>query len=217
MIALGYSTLYHDNRVVGNDSRPLTMSTVLRSWQQQEEQLVGMERQLDAQSEYRKDVVVSFDGSTTIEEFLSTLNQEIGCRDVAHSGFTLFSDDPIEKDLEHFIDLQAKDCCQTSLDCLYCSKTCAFQDALQTAKQKEDCRCQIIGVRWVTKISPGQLWSNGGCVGATVSKVAHRIHCCRRRDQHCLGLGLLRELFVGDGDVGECQSINCCFDSGSNC
>ncbi|XP_014468539.1 PREDICTED: uncharacterized protein CG43867 isoform X5 [Dinoponera quadriceps] len=54
--------------------------------------------------------VVSFDGSTTIEEFLNTLNQEIGCRDVHHSGFTLFSDDPIEKDLEHFIDLQAKLC-----------------------------------------------------------------------------------------------------------
>lgn len=52
--------------------------------------------------------VVSFDGSTTIEEFLNTMNQEIGCRDVHHSGFTLFSDDPIEKDLEHFIDLQAK-------------------------------------------------------------------------------------------------------------
>ncbi|XP_023289839.1 uncharacterized protein CG43867 isoform X5 [Orussus abietinus] len=54
--------------------------------------------------------VVSFDGSTTIEEFLNTLNQEIGCRDVHQSGFSLFSDDPIEKDLEHFIDLQAKLC-----------------------------------------------------------------------------------------------------------
>ncbi|XP_057332253.1 uncharacterized protein CG43867 isoform X4 [Microplitis mediator] len=54
--------------------------------------------------------VVSFDGSTTIEEFLHTLNQEIGCRDAHQSGFTLFSDDPIEKDLEHFIDLQAKLC-----------------------------------------------------------------------------------------------------------
>ncbi|XP_044001219.1 uncharacterized protein CG43867-like isoform X4 [Aphidius gifuensis] len=54
--------------------------------------------------------VVSFDGSTTIEEFIHTLNQEIGCRDVHQSGFTLFSDDPIEKDLEHFIDLQSKLC-----------------------------------------------------------------------------------------------------------
>jgi len=54
--------------------------------------------------------VVSFDGSTTIEEFLNTLNQEIGCRDVHQSGFTLFSDDPIEKDLEHFIDPEAKVC-----------------------------------------------------------------------------------------------------------
>jgi hypothetical protein len=52
--------------------------------------------------------VISFDGSTTIEEFLSTLNQEVGCRDSAQSGFTLFSDDPIERDLEHFIELQAK-------------------------------------------------------------------------------------------------------------
>lgn len=52
--------------------------------------------------------MVGFDGSTTIEEFLSTLNQETGCRDSQHSGFTLFSDDPIEKDLEHYIESQAK-------------------------------------------------------------------------------------------------------------
>ncbi|CAB0015723.1 unnamed protein product, partial [Nesidiocoris tenuis] len=54
--------------------------------------------------------VVGFDGSTTIEEFMSTLNQEISCRESASSGFTLFSDDPIEKDLEHYIDPQAKLC-----------------------------------------------------------------------------------------------------------
>ncbi|KAL1138524.1 hypothetical protein AAG570_008587 [Ranatra chinensis] len=54
--------------------------------------------------------VVGFDGSTTIEEFMSTLNQEIGCRESSSSGFTLFSDDPIEKDLEHYIDPQAKLC-----------------------------------------------------------------------------------------------------------
>jgi hypothetical protein len=52
--------------------------------------------------------VVGFDGSTTIEEFMSTLNQEIGCRESSSSGFTLFSDDPIEKDLEHYVDPQAK-------------------------------------------------------------------------------------------------------------
>ncbi|XP_039294127.1 uncharacterized protein CG43867-like [Nilaparvata lugens] len=54
--------------------------------------------------------VVGFDGSTTIEEFLSTLNQEIGCRESASSGFMLFSDDPIEKDLEHYIEPAAKLC-----------------------------------------------------------------------------------------------------------
>ncbi|XP_049277395.1 uncharacterized protein CG43867 isoform X10 [Anopheles funestus] len=53
--------------------------------------------------------VVSFDGSTTIEEFHCTLAQEIGCRD-STNGFTLFSDDPIEKDLEHYLDPQAKLC-----------------------------------------------------------------------------------------------------------
>ncbi|XP_062716229.1 uncharacterized protein CG43867 isoform X6 [Aedes albopictus] len=53
--------------------------------------------------------VVSFDGSSTIEEFHSTLAQEIGCRD-GTNGFTLFSDDPIEKDLEHYLDPQAKLC-----------------------------------------------------------------------------------------------------------
>lgn len=53
--------------------------------------------------------VVSFDGSTTIEEFHTTLAQEIGCRD-SPNGFCLFSDDPIEKDLEHYLDPQAKLC-----------------------------------------------------------------------------------------------------------
>lgn len=52
--------------------------------------------------------MVSFDGSTTIEEFLTTLAQEIGCRESSVNGFTLFSDDPIEKNLEHFIPLDAK-------------------------------------------------------------------------------------------------------------
>lgn len=53
--------------------------------------------------------VVSFDGSTTIEEFHSTLASEIGCRE-STNGFCLFSDDPIEKDLEHYLDPQAKLC-----------------------------------------------------------------------------------------------------------
>lgn len=54
--------------------------------------------------------VVGFDGSTTVQEFLKTLTQDIGCRDATNSGFTLFSDDPIEKDLEHYIDPQTKVC-----------------------------------------------------------------------------------------------------------
>ncbi|XP_030378287.1 uncharacterized protein CG43867 [Scaptodrosophila lebanonensis] len=53
--------------------------------------------------------VVSFDGSTTIEEFQTTLAQELGTRD-ATNGFCLFSDDPIEKDLEHYLEPLAKLC-----------------------------------------------------------------------------------------------------------
>ena len=53
--------------------------------------------------------VISFDGSTTIDEFHSTLTLEVGCRD-SNNGFTLFSDDPIEKDLEHYLDPHAKLC-----------------------------------------------------------------------------------------------------------
>lgn len=52
--------------------------------------------------------VVGFDGSTTVQEFLVTLNQEVGCRDVSQSGFALFSDDPIEKDDEHWLEPRAK-------------------------------------------------------------------------------------------------------------
>jgi len=45
--------------------------------------------------------VVSFDGSTTVAEFLLSLCHVIGCRDPVQSGFALFEDDPLEKDLEH--------------------------------------------------------------------------------------------------------------------
>ncbi|XP_045499817.1 uncharacterized protein CG43867 isoform X1 [Colias croceus] len=54
--------------------------------------------------------VISFDGSTTVEEFLSTLSSELGCRESSASGFALFSDDPIEKDLEHHIKPDKKLC-----------------------------------------------------------------------------------------------------------
>lgn len=53
--------------------------------------------------------MVSFDGSTTIEEFQATLAHELGTRD-ATNGFCLFSDDPIEKDLEHYLEPLAKLC-----------------------------------------------------------------------------------------------------------
>ncbi|VVC98192.1 unnamed protein product [Leptidea sinapis] len=45
-----------------------------------------------------------------IPEFLSTLSSELGCRESAASGFALFSDDPIEKDLEHHIKPDKKLC-----------------------------------------------------------------------------------------------------------
>lgn len=52
--------------------------------------------------------VVGFDGSTTVEEFLHTLNQRIGIRKPQLSGFALFTDDPSGKDLEHCLQPSAK-------------------------------------------------------------------------------------------------------------
>nr|XP_014347011.1 PREDICTED: pleckstrin homology domain-containing family H member 1 [Latimeria chalumnae] len=54
--------------------------------------------------------VVGFDGSTTVEEFLHTLNQETGMRKPSHSGFSLFTDDPSGKDLEHCLQGSVKIC-----------------------------------------------------------------------------------------------------------
>ena len=45
--------------------------------------------------------VVSFDGSTTIHEFLQSLNKSISMRDCLLSGFSLFTDDPASQELEH--------------------------------------------------------------------------------------------------------------------
>ena len=52
--------------------------------------------------------VVGFDGSTTIGEFLQDLNQEMSLRSVELSGFTIYSDDPLEKDLCHALHLEDK-------------------------------------------------------------------------------------------------------------
>ena len=52
--------------------------------------------------------MVGFDGSTTVEEFLNTLNQRIGMRKPQLSGFALFTDDPSGKDLEHCLQPSAK-------------------------------------------------------------------------------------------------------------
>lgn len=54
--------------------------------------------------------VVGFDGSTTVEEFLNTLNQRICVRKPPLSGFALFTDDPSGKDLEHCLQPSAKIC-----------------------------------------------------------------------------------------------------------
>ncbi|GAB1301373.1 Pleckstrin homology domain-containing family H member 2 [Apodemus speciosus] len=54
--------------------------------------------------------VVGFDASTTVEEFLNTLNQDTGMRKPAQSGFALFTDDPSGRDLEHCLPGNIKIC-----------------------------------------------------------------------------------------------------------
>ncbi|KAM9803961.1 pleckstrin homology domain-containing family H member 2 [Neosynchiropus ocellatus] len=45
--------------------------------------------------------VVSFDASTTVDEFQVRLNQDSGVRKTALSGFSLYTDDPTGRELEH--------------------------------------------------------------------------------------------------------------------
>ncbi|KAJ3610038.1 hypothetical protein NHX12_022132, partial [Muraenolepis orangiensis] len=54
--------------------------------------------------------VVSFDSSTTVEEFHCRLNQDSGVRKTAQSGFSLYTDDPTGRDLEHCLQGSIKVC-----------------------------------------------------------------------------------------------------------
>uniref|UniRef100_A0A8C0IVV0 Pleckstrin homology, MyTH4 and FERM domain containing H1 n=1 Tax=Chelonoidis abingdonii TaxID=106734 RepID=A0A8C0IVV0_CHEAB len=54
--------------------------------------------------------VVGFDGSSTVDEFLQRLNQETGMRKPSYTGFSLFTDDPSGRDLEHCLQGNVKIC-----------------------------------------------------------------------------------------------------------
>ncbi|KAK7482214.1 hypothetical protein BaRGS_00026563 [Batillaria attramentaria] len=54
--------------------------------------------------------VVSFDGSTTVSEFIQSLNKMIGVRDPAQSGFALFADDPTGEGMELCLEGHLKVC-----------------------------------------------------------------------------------------------------------
>ncbi|XP_064600082.1 pleckstrin homology domain-containing family H member 1-like isoform X2 [Liolophura sinensis] len=54
--------------------------------------------------------VISFDGSTSVLELLQTLNKAIGMRDCSQSGFALFTDDPLQRDLQHCLKGTLKVC-----------------------------------------------------------------------------------------------------------
>ncbi|XP_034514956.1 pleckstrin homology domain-containing family H member 2 isoform X3 [Ailuropoda melanoleuca] len=56
------------------------------------------------------DISVGFDASTTVEEFLNTLNQDTGMRKPTQSGFALFTDDPSGRDVEHCLQGNIKIC-----------------------------------------------------------------------------------------------------------
>ncbi|XP_074532607.1 pleckstrin homology domain-containing family H member 2 [Halichoeres trimaculatus] len=54
--------------------------------------------------------VVSFDASTTVDEFQSRLNQDSGIRKTGLSGFSLYTDDPTGRELEHCLQGGVKIC-----------------------------------------------------------------------------------------------------------
>ncbi|KAJ8014229.1 hypothetical protein DPEC_G00038080 [Dallia pectoralis] len=54
--------------------------------------------------------VVSFDASTTVEEFQCRLNQDTGIRKTGQSGFSLYTDDPTRREVEHCLHRTLKIC-----------------------------------------------------------------------------------------------------------
>ncbi|XP_074661838.1 pleckstrin homology domain-containing family H member 1-like [Tubulanus polymorphus] len=54
--------------------------------------------------------VVSFDGSSTVEEVMQSLTKLVGVRYYAQSGFALYSDDPSGKEIHHYLQLNKKLC-----------------------------------------------------------------------------------------------------------
>ncbi|OWK53550.1 Pleckstrin y domain-containing family H member 1 [Lonchura striata] len=54
--------------------------------------------------------VVGFDGSSTVDEFIQRLNRETGMRKPSHMGFSLFTDDPSGRNLEHCLPGNMKIC-----------------------------------------------------------------------------------------------------------
>ncbi|XP_027498060.1 pleckstrin homology domain-containing family H member 1 [Corapipo altera] len=54
--------------------------------------------------------VIGFDGSSTVDEFIQRLNQETGMRKPSHMGFSLFTDDPSGRNLEHCLQGNMKIC-----------------------------------------------------------------------------------------------------------
>lgn len=63
--------------------------------------------------------VVGFDGSTTVEEFLHTLNQRISVRKPQLSGFALFTDHPSERCLQPSAKVRERVTDLRFLRCLY--------------------------------------------------------------------------------------------------
>uniref|UniRef100_A0AAY4DCV7 Uncharacterized protein n=1 Tax=Denticeps clupeoides TaxID=299321 RepID=A0AAY4DCV7_9TELE len=66
--------------------------------------------------------VVSFDASTTVEEFQCRLNQDTGMRKSGQSGFSLYTDDPTGQELEHCLQGSLKICDIINIHLLYFSQ-----------------------------------------------------------------------------------------------
>ena len=66
--------------------------------------------------------VVGYDGSTTIAEFVTQLSREAGFRSSDASGFAVYSDDPIDKEVDHALHPDDKVGLKTLIPCLYKDK-----------------------------------------------------------------------------------------------
>ena len=122
--------------------------------------------------------VVSFDGSTTVSEFLVALEKSIGVRESSLSGFALFSDDPTVPGVEHCLQADAK------VFCLWCATLSILINSVLTMSSIFYCAVDI-----------HLCGTSSNCLEASMGCRHRRCHLCVR-GAGVLGCGIVGWSFL---------------------